>query len=86
MRGCARTGRFRAASFAKLAEGKDGAGDDADWQLDELKEVDERLSTFIKDSGAPPFEGADFVMKYEDEKAAEMAGTEGPELTEDPFN
>jgi hypothetical protein len=54
--------------------------------LDDLKEIDERLSTFIKDAGAPPFEGTDFVMKYEDEKAAEAAGTEGPESKEDPFN
>jgi len=73
-------GRFR-----KLSE-VDGKDDEADWKLDDLKEIDERLSNFIKDAGAPPFEGTDFVKLYEDEKAAEEAGTEAPESNEDPFN
>ena len=45
------------SEFSKLSEEED----EGDWKLDDLREMDERLSKFIKDAGAKPFEGTDFV-------------------------
>ena len=88
MRACGRRGvPSSAKDYQQLGEdGQEAKGDDADWKLDDLKEVDERLATFIENSGAAPFAGTDFVRKYEEEKAAEVAGTQGPEPEEDPYN
>ena len=72
--------------FRRLSTEDDKTDEEGDWKLNDLKEIDERLSKFIKDAGAPPFEGTDFVKNYQDEMAKqEDAGSDaGQEL--DPYN
>lgn len=63
MRCCKRGGikgilRSLSKDFKPLSDDKE---EEKDWKLDDLKEIDERLSDFIKNAGAPPFEGTNFI-------------------------
>ena len=71
-------------TFSILSDEEKGG----DWKLNDLKEIDERLSKFISEASAKPFEGTDFIKNYEDEKAAEKDSSKTDETEDnlDPYN